>query len=396
MTSKKIVRIIARLNIGGPAIHTVLLSSELNKKGCRDVLVCGRVSESEGDMSYLAKEKGIEPIVIASLRREISPVRDLKALISLYSIISREKPDIVHTHTAKAGTLGRLAAIFAGVPVKIHTFHGHVFDGYFSPVKERIFLAIEKILAVFTDNVITVSDMVRDEIVNKLKVCDASKCVVVPLGFELERFLECEKRSGELRKELGIGNDLLLVGIVGRLVPIKNHKMFLDAAIQILDKNKNIKVKFVIIGDGECASALKDHAAMSGIRQDVMFTGWKKDLEAVYADLDVVALTSLNEGTPVSLIEAMACSKPVVATNVGGVKDVVIDGESGFLCASNDAEGFAEKVSELLHDRAKREKFGAFGRASVMNKYAKERLVGDIESLYEECLTKKRSGRGGN
>lgn len=386
--SKNIVRVIARLNIGGPAIHTVLLSSELNKRGCRDVLVCGTVDDSEGDMMYLARENNVAPIVIPQLCREISPMRDIKSFAALYSIMRRERPDIVHTHTAKAGTLGRLAALCAGVPVKVHTFHGHVFDGYFSPMKARVFLLIEKFLALFTNKVVVVSELVKNEIVNTLKVTTESKCVVVPLGFDLSRFLECEKASGAFRKELGLGSDTVLVGIVGRLVPIKNHKMFLDVAKKIMTKNPGAKIRFVIIGDGECADGLKAQAKSLDLEKHVIFTGWKRDLAAVYADLDIVALTSLNEGTPVSIIEAMASRKPVIATDVGGVGDLIVQGENGYLVKSGDAEGFADKLSDLIRNADKRASFGTSGRDHVRQKYSKERLVNDIESLYEECLKK--------
>lgn len=393
MRPKKIVRIIARLNIGGPSIHTVLLSSELNKKGYRDILVCGRVNDSEGDMSYLARESGVTPVVIPELGREISIIKDFKSFIALLSIMKREKPDIVHTHTAKAGTLGRLAAICARVPVKVHTFHGHVFDGYFSPMKARIFLFIERLLACFTDRVIVVSELVKHEIVDRLKVTNSSKCVVVPLGFELDRFLACEGHRGLFRKELGVAPDTLLVGIVGRLVPIKNHAIFLKAAKIILYKSADKNIKFVIIGDGECAIELKKEAERQGFEDKVIFTGWKRDLVSVYADLDIVALTSLNEGTPVSIIEAMACAKPVVATDVGGVGDVVTDGRSGFLVKSNDADGLADRLIELLADKGKRERFGLCGRESVRTKYSKSRLVEDIEKLYDECLKENTKHR---
>ncbi|MBN2453527.1 MAG: glycosyltransferase family 4 protein [Candidatus Omnitrophica bacterium] len=385
---KKIVRIIARLNVGGPAIHTVLLSSELNRRGYRDILVCGMVNDSEGDMSYLAAEKNVAPVIIKDMSREISPIKDIRAFFSILSVIKREKPDIVHTHTAKAGTLGRLAAICAGVPVKVHTFHGHVFDGYFNPVKARIFLMIEKFLAIFTDRVVTVSGLIRDEIVNKLKVVEASKCVVIPLGFELDRFLTCEKERGAFRKELGVGPDTLLVGIVGRLVPIKNHGMFIDAAADFIGRDRLAKVNFVIIGDGECAADLKEKVKRAGLDGRVIFTGWKKDLAPVYADLDVVVLTSLNEGTPVSLIEASACARPVVATDVGGVRDIVIHGKNGFLVNSDDAKDLSRKLADLLADGKKRAEFGLNGRELVRAKYSKERLVNDIESLYKECFKK--------
>lgn len=386
---KKVVRIIARLNIGGPAIHTVMLTSELNKRGLRDVLVCGKVSDSEGDMMYFAKENNVTPIVIPELGREVSLLKDLKSLAEIFSIIKREKPDIVHTHTAKAGTLGRIAAIFAGVPVKIHTFHGHVFDGYFSPVKARIFIFIEKILALFTDRVVTVSALVKDEMVNKLKVIKADKCVIVPLGFDLNKFTACESYGGVFRKELNVGRNVFLVGIIGRLVPIKNHNMFLRAAKNIVNINKDVEIKFVIIGDGECAGQLKEEVKRLGLEDDVIFTGWKKNLASVYADLDIVALTSLNEGTPVSIIEAMACAKPVVATDVGGVRDLVVHGENGFLVKSGDVKDFSDRLSELLADKDKRLQFGLRGRDAVRVKYSKERLVNDIESLYEECLRNK-------
>lgn len=391
MTGKKIIlRVITRLNIGGPAIHTILLSSELSKRGYRDILVCGTVDESEGDMMYLARDKDVAPIVISELCREISPLKDLKAFMALFSIMRRERPDIVHTHTAKAGTLGRLAALCAGVPIRVHTFHGHIFDGYFSPIKAKAYLFIERFLACFTDRVITVSELVRNEIVSKLKIVKGSKCVVIPLGFELEKFLGCEDFGGALRKELGVGSDTLLVGIVGRLVPVKNHTMFLDVAKKVVMRGLNVKVKFVIIGDGECAGELKTLTRLLGLDEHAIFTGWKQDLAAVYADLDIVALTSLNEGTPVSVIEAMASGKSVIATDVGGVADLITDGENGFLVKSDDAESFSNKLVDLLADKDKRSRFGSSGREHVRVKYSKERLLNDMESLYDDCLRKAR------
>ncbi|MFC1577296.1 glycosyltransferase family 4 protein [Candidatus Omnitrophota bacterium] len=384
----KVLRIITRLNIGGPAIHTILLSSSLNKNDYKDVLICGKVSGSEGDMAYLAKDKKVEPIVIPQMGRDISPLKDIRSLLDLYSIIKREKPDIIHTHTAKAGTLGRLAAILAGVPIRVHTFHGHIFDGYFSPVKARVFLWIERILALFTSRIITVSDKVEYEIVDMLKVTDRKKSTVVPLGLELGNFLKCEHAAGAFRKTLGLGDDVFLVGIVGRLVPIKNHKMFIDASRMVLDRHPDRKIKFLIIGDGELKEPLKRYAAEKGIEDSCIFTGWVQDLAAVYADLDVVALCSLNEGTPVSLIEALAAARAVVATDVGGVRDLVADGDNGFLVRSGDTEAFSEKLSRLLEDGDIRSRFGKSGRVSVKERYSKERLVGDIEDLYRECLKK--------
>ncbi len=388
----KVLRIIARLNIGGPAIHTITLTSELNKRGFSDTLVCGKVNDSEGDMAYLAEEKGVKPIVIHNLGREISVLKDLKAFLKLVSIMYRERPDIVHTHTAKAGTLGRIAAICTGVPVRFHTFHGHVFDGYFSPRKAKAFLLIERFLALFTDRVITVSESVKNEIVNKLKVTDDSKCVIVPLGFDLDTFLKSGEKKGLFRKKIGTDDETLLIGIVGRLVPIKNHAMFLDVACKVKDRVKKMKIKFIIVGDGELKGQLKKRAADMGLEEEVLFTGWVEDLASVYADLDVVTLTSLNEGTPVSLIEAMACGKPVMATNVGGVRDLVKEEMNGLLVKSGDVGAFADKLISLLESPDRREHLGENGRRSVIDKYSKERLVGDIESLYRDLMRRKTRG----
>ncbi len=224
---------------------------------------------------------------------------------------------------------------------------------------------------------------------NKLKAVPDDKCVVINLGLELKPFLECEKLKGSFRKSYGIGRGTLLVGIVGRLVPIKNHFIFLDAIRMIKDAGAGRDIKFVIIGDGEMRQILKERAKKIGMEDSVIFTGWVKDLAAVYADLDIVALTSLNEGMPVSLIEAMAAAKPVVSTDVGGVGDLVHDCKNGFLARSNDAKDISDKLAILLNDEAARLKFGACGRGSVRDKYSKERLLRDIEELYEDCLKDK-------
>jgi glycosyltransferase involved in cell wall biosynthesis len=365
----KVLRIITRLNIGGPAIHTILLSSELNKSGDKDILVCGAVSESEGDMIYLARDKKVEPLVISSMKRDISLVNDLKVFASLFSIMRRERPDIVHTHTAKAGTLGRLAALCAGVPIRVHTFHGHIFDGYFSPLKAKAFLLIERFLALVTDRVITVSESVKDELINKLAVTREDKCAVIPLGLDLDRFLRCENSRGAFRRSIGAGPDTILVGIVGRLVPIKNHVKFLDVAQRVREKRKGPAINFVIVGDGELRSYLERRAQDMGLGDIVRFTGWIEDLPRVYADLDVVALTSLNEGTPVSLIEAQASGRAVIATDVGGVRDLIEDGVTGILVAERDSGSFASKLIGLLEDRSSRERLGANARSSVVKRY---------------------------
>ncbi len=384
----KIVRIITRLNIGGPAIHTILLTGEVNQDVFKTHLVAGSPDPSEGDMSALAAQNGINIEYIPELRREIG-LKDFSVFIKMLKLLIKIKPDIIHTHTAKAGTLGRIAAIFAGVPVKVHTFHGHIFDGYFSPVKTRIFIAIEKFLGLFTDKVIVVSESVRGQIVNTLKIVRPDKCVVIKLGFDLGKFLNNDGIRGAFRKEFNINPDVLLIGIVGRLVAIKNHGMFLKTIRKITENLPDEKLKFVIVGDGELRQNLEKEVKCMALENDIMFTGWIADVAKVYADLDLVVLTSLNEGTPVSLIEAMASARPVVATSVGGVVDIVIDGVNGFLAGPNDVPEFADKVVSLLKDRKRREEMGKKGREFVKSNFHKERLIKETEDLYISCLERK-------
>ncbi len=391
MHKPKVIRIIARLNIGGPAMHTILLSNGLNQGAFRDTLVCGTSSASEGDMSYLGKDKYARPLIIPELGREISLKKDFTAFLRLYSLMRRERPDIVHTHTAKAGALGRLAAALAGVPIKVHTFHGHIFDGYFSPIKAKTFIFLERILALFTDRLITVSERIKYDIVNRLKVTQDRKCAVIPLGLELDKFLDCERERGAFRKTLAIDDAAQLVGIVGRLVPIKNHRMFLNAARRLKSDLPGLKVKFIIVGDGELRGELEDYSHRLGLREDVIFTGWVKDLACVYADLDVVALTSLNEGTPVSLIEAMASGRPVIATEVGGIRDLISPDVNGILARSGDVDDFCSGLISLLNDSDKRRELGKRGRDSVAVKYSKDRLIKDVEALYQNLISEREN-----
>jgi glycosyltransferase involved in cell wall biosynthesis len=383
----KICRIIARLNVGGPAIHTILLTSALNNGMYESMLVCGSVEKAEKDMIYLAEINGVKPLLIPGFGRRINPLKDLSAFIKIYNIMRKYKPDIVHTHTAKAGAIGRTAALLAGVPVRIHTFHGHIFDSYFGSLQAAIFLSVERLLARFTKYIVVVSEAQKRDIVDKYRIAGEGKIRVVPLGLELEKYADAKDGSRGIRTELDIDDDTLIVAIVGRLVPVKNHKMFIDAAKELLLISPGKKIKFLIVGDGEERTALEKYSAEAGLGKDkVIFYGWKEEMAEVYAGADIVALTSLNEGTPVALIEALAAGKPVVATDVGGVRDVVQDGRSGYLVPSGDVKQFAKRLHELASDSEKRVLFGKAGRDAVVNKYSKQRLVSDIKRLYTESL----------
>ncbi len=372
---QKIIRIIARLNVGGPAIHVTNLC-DLDKHGYETVLIYGSVGEGEGDMSYLLKDKNIKSYYIPELGREISPLKDLNTLWRIFKIIRKEKPDIVHTHTAKAGMLGRVAAKIAGVGHIYHTFHGHVFNGYFSKNKTAFFIFIEKILAKITTKIVAISQLQLNEISEILNV-NKNKFELIPLGFELERFVVGKK--GFL-KENNINNDFLNIAIVGRVTDIKNHKLFMDVLKEI--SNKGVKFNAFVVGDGELKEFIKDYSKKLGLEKNIYFTGWIRDLTPVYSAIDYLFLTSKNEGTPVAIIEAMAAGKIVISTNVGGVSDIVKDGENGFTVNTQTPLSFAEKfltVNSLPEEKKNMVRQKAQDSSS---KFSIENLLENIRKLY--------------
>lgn len=392
MRKTKILRIIARLNIGGPAIHTVLLTQGLDKSKFDSLLVCGSIDKNEGDMLYYALERNVKPIFVSKLRRELNFIDDLAVFFKVYKIIKQAQPDIIHTHTAKSGAIGRLAGIVFNLlnPKKkiklVHTFHGTYFTGYFNRLKTKAFLYIEQFLAIFTDRIITLSNNLKQELIF-WNIAKAEKITVIPLGFELEDFLEIKPADNK---------SLSSIGIIGRLTFIKNHYLFLDAAQKFIKDNPNREIMFYIIGDGELREPLEGYADKQHINSRVCFLGWQRNLQHVYSWLGVVALTSLNEGTPVSLIEAMASGRPVVATDVGGVRDLLgkeMEGfatrgegfkvlERGIIVKPNDADSFARALAFILENREIRNKICDFAREFVKSTFFKKRLISDIEELY--------------
>jgi glycosyltransferase involved in cell wall biosynthesis len=380
------VRIIARLNVGGPALHASLLTERMDPGRYDSLLVAG--TEDPGEGNYLAlRGKPLDRLVVLpTLGRDIRSGHDLVALAQLVRLIRRVRPHVVHTHTAKAGTLGRLAALLARVPIVVHTYHGHVFQGYFSPRKTRLFLAVERWLARRTDQLLTVSETVREELL-RFGIGTPERLTVLRLGLDLDRYLTCEARRSELRRELGVEGPAPLVGIVARLVPIKAHEVFLRAARSVSDRVPD--ARFLVVGDGERRHELEAMARDLGVGPRVWFLGWRADLDRIYADLDLAVLCSRNEGSPVSLIEAMASARPVVATRVGGVPDVVDDGVTGHLVAPNDASALADAGIDLLSDPERRRAFGDAGRKRAYPAYGAERLLADVARIYGELLEKK-------
>ncbi|MEZ4655458.1 MAG: glycosyltransferase [Candidatus Eisenbacteria bacterium] len=312
----RVLHVIARLNVGGPAIYVSLLASRLRPPAYESAVLCGQPGPDEGDMRYYAEQCGVQPIVLPGLGRDLHPVRDVATLVGVYRHIRRWRPDIVVTHTAKAGFVGRIAARLAGVPVIIHTFHGHVFDGYFGPRATGVFLRLERFLARLSTRIVVLSESQRDDLVDRYGIAPRDKFAVLPLGLNLAPFTSSVRKNGRFRHACGIPATAPLIGIVGRLAPIKNHEMFVRAAVRI--RSQHPSSRFAVIGDGECRSAIETAVRQLGLMDTFVFTGWLRDLVDVYADLDVCVLTSRNEGTPVSLLEALAAGCPVVATDVGG------------------------------------------------------------------------------
>lgn len=408
---RRVIRIIARLNVGGPARHVIWLTEGLRNAGYETLLASGVVPSGEDDMSYLANAAGIEPFVIPEMSREIS-LRDALTTWKLFRLMLRQRPDLVHTHTAKAGTVGRVAglmyrwltpATLVGKPRPcrfVHTYHGHVFHSYYGRLKTRLFLAIERSLArLITDRIVVISEQQRREINEVFRVGRSEQFVVIPLGLDLNAFANWQERRPRMRAELRAVEDTTLIGIVGRLTEIKNHRLFLQTAA-LLKQTSGSSPRFVIIGDGNLRAELEARAKTLKLDADVLFLGTRNDPEDFYPALDIVALTSLNEGTPLTLIEAMANARPVIATAVGGVVDLLgstvskADGyaicERGILVESGNAEGFARGLGRLIEDEEMRRDLGRRGLEFVSQNYAKERLLRDMSELYDQLMRDDR------
>ena len=383
----KIMRIIARLIIGGPTIHVVLLNSILDNEIFESVLVCGSPNPGEQPMLDYALEHNIKPIFIPEIVgvATFTP-RDVKALAKLFRLIRKERPQIVHTHTAKAGFVGRLAARLAGVPIILHTYHGHVLHGYYSPLKTWLLRRMERVLGYFSDCIIAVGEQVKQDLVS-YGVASPEKITVIPLGFDLQPFLNCEKYRGEFRGELGLNDGARLIGIVGRIFPIKNHRLFLDSAVEVASQEP--ACRFVIVGDGALRPEMERHASELGIADKVIFTGWRRDLPRIYADLNALVISSDNEGTPVSVIEALASGVPVVGTNVGGVPDLITDGKTGYLVPPRDPGELAKAVLRLICHSETASSMSQAARSMVIQRYTVQRLISDMEGLYRNLLLKK-------
>ncbi|MCW3125870.1 MAG: hypothetical protein JWO03_1528 [Bacteroidetes bacterium] len=394
----KVLRIINRLNLGGPTYNAANLTKYMDAE-FETMLVSGMTDDTEQSSQFILDKLDLHPTYIREMYRELNPFKDYKAYFKIREIIREFKPDIVHTHAAKAGAVGRLAAYHEGVPIIVHTFHGHVFHSYFGALKTRIFLEIERYLGRRTNAIVTLSEIQRDELSVQFRVAPREKFEIIPLGFDLSRFTDDkEAKRRAFREQYNIADDEIAISIVGRLVPVKNHAMFLKGLKLVADKTKK-KIRAFIIGDGEERANVEQMARDLGLkfnnadlkeRNILTFTSWIKDVDVSNAGSDIIVLTSFNEGTPVSLIEAQASGKPIVSTRVGGIADVVREGETALLCDSDNAEAFSAHLLRLVDDDDLRRDMSDRGTAHVMHNFSHLRLAGDMGALYRRLLNHKR------
>lgn len=396
----RVLRILNRLAVGGPVLNASYLTRYMPPE-FETLLVVGEKEGHEKSADFLAEQLGINYTTISGMERSINPASDYFAYQRLKALIRKFKPDIVHTHAAKPGALGRMAASAMKVPVIVHTFHGHVFHSYFNSVKTNLFINTERYLARKSDAIIAISDQQKRELVNDFKIAPAQKFKLIRLGLDLDKFQQnqAEKRQ-RFRKEFGLADDEIAIGIIGRLVPIKNHYLFLKAIAHVLSSSRK-KIKAFIVGDGETRADLENIATQANIKfttendikhpHPLIFTSWRKDVDAINAGLDIVALTSFNEGTPVSLIEAQAANRPIVSTRVGGIQDIVIEDKTALLSDVNDSQTFSDNLLQLVEDDKLRHRLGRDSRQYVMDRFSYQRLVDDMTQLYYELLVKKGS-----
>lgn len=392
----KVLRIINRFNIGGPTYNAAYLSKYLSDD-FETLLIGGQKDESEDSSEFIVEKLGLSPIIIPEMKREINFKDDKIAYQKLKQIIADFKPDIVHTHASKAGAIGRLAAYNMKVPVILHTFHGHVFHSYFGKTKTALYKNIERYLAKKSSSIIAISDIQKKELAQDHNICPAEKIKVIPLGFDLNRFREDTAiKRNNFRTEWNITEDSIAIGIIGRLVPIKNHHFLLRVAKKVKQLTQK-NIRFFIIGDGElkqdlisyCEELNLDYTTKRKQPKLITFTSWIKDIDRVNAGLDIITLTSKNEGTPVSLIEAQASSKPIVSTNVGGIENIVKVNETALLSNIDDEETFAKNLLKLIDNNKLRTEMSQNGE-HVFNTFHYKRLAHDMEQHYNNLLGRKK------
>jgi len=389
----RVLRILNRFNLGGPTYNASQLTKHL-EPDFETLLIGGPNEKDEHDSLHIPHSLGIEPVIIDSMRRSMNPVLDRAAYRDIKKIIKDFKPHIVHTHASKAGAVGRSAAYSMKVPVIVHTYHGHVFEAYFNGLISSVYKAIERNLSKKTDAIIALSERQRLDLVKRFRVCSDEQTHVIANGFDLSHFQSgmTEKRT-RFRKKYALADDEFAIGIIGRMVPVKNHTMFVDVVERVSRKYKG-KVRFFVVGDGETSEDTRKRLQQKKIsisdRADthatVHFTSWQKKVDEIMVGLDILMLTSLNEGTPVCLIEAQAANCPVVSTDVGGIRDIVLDGKTALLSPSQDVEIMSQNIVQLMNDQALYQSMKLHGWEFVRDRFQYERMVEDVKALYIQLL----------
>lgn len=394
MKKIKTIHIITRLDKGGSAENTLLTVGGLDKKMYDVILVKGLSIESNmaEDEAKAVEEsvreterEGVRVITVPCLVRRIHTFYDLKAFFALIKIMRHEHPNIVHTHTSKAGILGRWAAFLARVPIIIHTPHGHVFWGYLGRCKASFYIILERLTACITDKIIALTQQEKKDHLHFL-IASEDKFSVVHSGINLDRFSNLSVNSADMKRKLGISKGNLVVGTAGRLTHVKGHRYLIEAAGEIVDVRPD--TTFVFLGDGKLLNELKNMASRLGIEENVKFLGWRPDVAEIISTFDIFVLPSLNEGMGRVLIEAMALGKPIVASDVGGIPDLVVDSKNGYLVPVGDVEALVARIRELLDDSGKREKMGKNGKSRSVN-YSSDLMVKKIDRLYQAALQQK-------
>jgi glycosyltransferase involved in cell wall biosynthesis len=383
----KILRIINRFNIGGPTYNATFLSAFLGDE-YETMLVGGLPDEGESDSLFILDKYGVKPVLIEEMVRKPSLKSDRLAYKRIKQIILDFQPDIVHTHASKAGALGRKAANACGVPVIVHTFHGHVFHSYFGKLKTTLFKYIERTLAKKSTGIIAISETQKRELCEAYTICKAEKVRVIPLGFDLTPFHEkAQSQRATVRSNYGLDDSTIAIAIIGRLAPIKDHSFFFDVIDRVLAQTSK-SLRIFIVGDGPERNMIEARVAIINEKYDdvIMMTSWIKDIGTFNAGMDLICLTSKNEGTPVSLIEAQAANIPVITTNVGGVQDIVDDGETGFIIPPGDLEGYVRSLLDLCENENKRINMSQNGWNFVQEKFQYTTLVRNMDSYYKELL----------
>lgn len=393
----RVLRILNRFNLGGPTYNASQLTKHL-EPDFETLLIGGPNEKNEHDSMHIPHSLGIEPVIIDSMRRSMNLVLDRTAYRDVKKIIAAFKPHIVHTHASKAGAVGRSAAYSMKVPVIVHTYHGHVFEAYFNGLISSVYKNIERNLSRKTDAIIALSERQRLDLVKRFRVCNESQTHVIANGFDLSSFQdEMPSKRIQFRKKYNLSDDEFAIGIVGRMVPVKNHAMFVDVVERVTQLYSG-KVRFFVVGDGETIADTRTNLLQKNISisdhhnepATVHFTSWQKNVDVIMAGLDLLMLTSLNEGTPVCLIEAQAANCPVVSTDVGGIRDIVVDGQTAMMSPSRDVESMSQNIVKLITDKQFYETMKQHGWEYVRDRFQYHRMVDEMRNLYFNLLHSKK------